>query len=156
MRINNNKSPLLWFGFLMTIVFIVSILGPSEATLGSSARIVYLHGAWVWVSLFAFIAAGAAGLLSLYIWVTIKNYHQQVNGPVLLGERDWYSGWHIYRYLYWRCSPIGMVCSWQNLDGVSLSFSPLAGRCCNWAYHFYPSIGLHSGTRFLSSPFLQP
>ena len=56
----------------MTIVFIVSTLGPSEATLGSSARIVYLHGAWVWVSLFAFIAAGAAGLLSLYIWVTTK------------------------------------------------------------------------------------
>jgi len=70
MKIINNQSPGLWFVILVTLVFIVSLLGPSEATLGSSARIVYLHGAWVWVSLIASIAAGAAGLLGLYYRLT--------------------------------------------------------------------------------------
>jgi len=73
MRIINNKSPGLWFVIILSLVFIVSILGPSEATLGSSARVVYLHGAWVWVSLIAFIAAGGAGLLSLFNWLASKN-----------------------------------------------------------------------------------
>jgi hypothetical protein len=61
----NWKSPLLWLlvGFLLVAIF--TTLGPEEATLGPNVRIVYLHGAWVWTSLAAFIAAAILGLIAL-------------------------------------------------------------------------------------------
>lgn len=43
----------------------VTAISPPEATLGVNARVVYLHGAWVWAALAAFIAAGVAGLIGL-------------------------------------------------------------------------------------------
>jgi len=36
-----------------------------ERILGSTARIIYLHGAWVWTALVAFLAAGVVGLAGL-------------------------------------------------------------------------------------------
>lgn len=69
----NQKSPLLWFFVILIIVFIYTSAGPAEATLGSDARIVYLHGAWVWISLIAFITAGAVGLIGLLKRATHKN-----------------------------------------------------------------------------------
>jgi len=59
------RSPLFWFTILSLFIFIFTSLGPAEATLGTNARIVYLHGAWVWVSLAAFIIAGCVGLVGL-------------------------------------------------------------------------------------------
>ena len=41
------------------------MLSPAENTLGANARIVYLHGAWVWAALAAFGAAAVIGLLGL-------------------------------------------------------------------------------------------
>ncbi len=59
------KSPLsLLFAALLAIAAVTS-LGPPEATLGTNARIVYLHGAWVWAALAAFLAAGVTGLIGL-------------------------------------------------------------------------------------------
>lgn len=52
----------------LAVIALVSTFGPPERSLGSSVRIVYLHGAWVWASLGGFLAAaltGAAGLVLL-------------------------------------------------------------------------------------------
>lgn len=60
-------APLL--GFLLTLIAIAGItfLGPAEKSLGSNVRVVYLHGAWVWTGLIAFLAAAAAGLCGLIL-----------------------------------------------------------------------------------------
>jgi hypothetical protein len=70
------KSHLLWFSITMLIAGVFTILGPSEATLGSNARVVYLHGAWVWVSLTAFITAGSIGLFGVIRQLTGTSSHQ--------------------------------------------------------------------------------
>jgi len=61
------KSPILWMlvGFLLSAAF--TTLGPEEATLGANVRVVYLHGAWVWTSLAAFMAAAVLGLMALIL-----------------------------------------------------------------------------------------
>jgi hypothetical protein len=59
------RSPLLVFLLTMLALGILTAVGPQEQTLGVYARIVYLHGVWVWASLAAFVAAGAVGLLGL-------------------------------------------------------------------------------------------
>jgi hypothetical protein len=68
-------SPLLWIFVLLLVIAAVTALGPADATLGTNVRVVYLHGAWVWASLAAFVAAGLVGLTglltrrdSLHIW----------------------------------------------------------------------------------------
>ncbi len=57
---------------LLALILVVTLLGPAERTLGSAARIVYLHGALVWVAILVFgVAAllGAAGLLARRPWL---------------------------------------------------------------------------------------
>jgi hypothetical protein len=63
----NWKSPILWL--LVGLIFSAAYttLGPEEATLGTNVRVVYLHGAWVWTSLAAFILAALAGLTALIL-----------------------------------------------------------------------------------------
>jgi hypothetical protein len=60
-----NKFSILWFVILLVLIAIFTALGPAETTLGTNARVVYLHGAWVWAALAAFIAAGVVGLMGL-------------------------------------------------------------------------------------------
>lgn len=55
-------SPLYLFIILVMVIFAVSSIGPPEQALGNNVRLVYLHGAWVWTSLFGFIASGAMGM----------------------------------------------------------------------------------------------
>lgn len=59
------KSPILWLVLFLIATATLTTAGPAEKTLGSNARVVYLHGAWVWSALIAFLAAGFAGLLGL-------------------------------------------------------------------------------------------
>ena len=56
-----------WVWFLLTILAIgtLTTFGPAEHSLGTHIRIVYLHGAWVWTSLGAFLAAAVFGGLGL-------------------------------------------------------------------------------------------
>ncbi|OGO35538.1 MAG: hypothetical protein A2W35_21505 [Chloroflexi bacterium RBG_16_57_11] len=49
----------------LAAIGIVAALSPAERLLGASARIVYLHGAWVWASLAGFTAAALVGLAGL-------------------------------------------------------------------------------------------
>ena len=65
---------LLLLGLVATAV-LLSGLAPKYRVLGSSLRIVYLHGAWVWAALLSFAAAATGGLFgfilrrqSLHTW----------------------------------------------------------------------------------------
>lgn len=49
----------------MLVVAAITALGPAEKTLGANVRVVYLHGAWVWAALFAFVVAGLSGMAGL-------------------------------------------------------------------------------------------
>jgi hypothetical protein len=58
--------PLVWFLLTLLALAGLTAFSPAERTLGLNARVVYLHGAWVWTALAAFTlaaASGAAGLL---------------------------------------------------------------------------------------------
>jgi hypothetical protein len=59
------RSPLVWFVLVMLLVAAITALGPAEKTLGANVRVVYLHGAWVWAALFAFVVAGLSGIAGL-------------------------------------------------------------------------------------------
>ncbi|MHC1782090.1 MAG: hypothetical protein AB9891_04890 [Anaerolineaceae bacterium] len=52
---------------IITLVFIIgfAFFGPLEKTLGINIRIVYFHGAWVWVGMTAFAVSALAGLVGL-------------------------------------------------------------------------------------------
>jgi hypothetical protein len=62
-----DKPIVRWIGFIITCLAIALLtnFGPAEHSLGTHIRIVYLHGAWVWVSLAAFILAGGFGAMGL-------------------------------------------------------------------------------------------
>jgi hypothetical protein len=70
-----HQSPLLWFTLTILTILLLAAIGPPEKSLGGQVRVVYLHGAWVWAALAAFVAAGLSGLAalllrrsSLYAW----------------------------------------------------------------------------------------
>ncbi len=67
MKTTNKRlaSPLLWFLIAMAAISLFDSLGPPEKTLGTNARVVYLHGVWVWASLIVLLAAGLVGLAAL-------------------------------------------------------------------------------------------
>jgi len=58
-------SPLLLFSIIMILLILAVALGPAEKSLGTSVRLVYLHGAWVWTSLLGFVAAALVGMTGL-------------------------------------------------------------------------------------------
>ena len=63
--IGSLKSPLVLFILLLLVVALFTALGPAEKSLGTNVRVVYLHGAWVWVALLSFYAAAVVGLIGL-------------------------------------------------------------------------------------------
>ena len=59
------KSPVFLLLLNLLVLVLVAAFAPLEKTLGANARVVYLHGAWVWAALAALIGAGLVGLLGL-------------------------------------------------------------------------------------------
>lgn len=55
------------FLLLFVLIGVATIFGPSEQSLGDNVRLVYLHGAWVWTAMLAFLAAAIAGLIGLIL-----------------------------------------------------------------------------------------
>jgi hypothetical protein len=49
----------------LVVITIITATAPLERTLGESARLVYLHGAWVWAAMVTFLAAGFFGLIGI-------------------------------------------------------------------------------------------
>ena len=60
-----SRSSFFWLLLTAIAIFLVTALAPLEKTLGTSARIIYLHGAWVWSAMITILAAGAVGLAAL-------------------------------------------------------------------------------------------
>jgi hypothetical protein len=60
-----NRKIFAAFILTLTALVVVSAIGPAEKTLGSNARVVYLHGAWVWTALACMILSGAVGVVGL-------------------------------------------------------------------------------------------
>jgi len=60
-----SRSSFFWPLLTAAAIVLVTALAPLEKTLGTSARIVYLHGAWVWSAMITILAAGAVGLVAL-------------------------------------------------------------------------------------------
>lgn len=65
MTLNRTGKSIFWFSLTLLGLIALAWLGPSERTLGSNVRVVYLHGAWVWAALAGFTAAGLLGVLGL-------------------------------------------------------------------------------------------
>jgi hypothetical protein len=57
---------LILFIMITLSILAFSNLGPTERSLGSHVRLVYLHGAWVWTALLGFLFAAVFGLLGLF------------------------------------------------------------------------------------------
>ena len=60
-----SRSLIFWLLLTAVAIFLVTTLAPLEKTLGTGARIIYLHGAWVWSAMITILAAGAVGLAAL-------------------------------------------------------------------------------------------
>jgi len=60
-----SRSSFFWLLLTAIAIILVAALAPLEKTLGTSARIIYLHGAWVWSAMITILAAGAVGLAAL-------------------------------------------------------------------------------------------
>ena len=61
----DSKLAWMWLAVTLVAIGIFTALGPAEHSLGTHIRVVYLHGAWVWASLAAFVAAGTCGAVGL-------------------------------------------------------------------------------------------
>ena len=59
------SSPLTLFLLAIAGLAILTAVSPPERVLGANARIVYLHGVWVWAALAAFAASALVGLAGL-------------------------------------------------------------------------------------------
>lgn len=55
----------VWLAGILVAIAGLTFLGPAEKSLGENVRVVYLHGAWVWTALAAFLAAGLIGLVGV-------------------------------------------------------------------------------------------
>jgi hypothetical protein len=65
-RLTRKLSPLVWLLLTLAAITLITLLSPAEQVLGVNARIVYLHGAWVWAALAGFTAAAVVGL---FAWI---------------------------------------------------------------------------------------
>jgi len=107
------KSPIVQFLITLVVISIFTSLGPSEATLGSNARVIYLHGAWVWVALAAFIGAGLVGLTGLLSLLVGKN------APML---HQWSRGLGRTGLFFWiTYLPISLWAMQTNWNGLFLA-----------------------------------
>jgi hypothetical protein len=65
-RLRNRFLPLIAAGLLLLLLLWL-LLAPAEARLGNLVKLVYVHGALVWVGLATFSLAGALGLAALIL-----------------------------------------------------------------------------------------
>ena len=102
------KFPLIWFFIALICAVGLAVLSPAERTLGTNVRVVYLHGAWVWVALACFLAAAATGLIGLIF------HHERVQRWSRALGRTGLFFWVTYL-------PISMWAMQTNWNGLFLS-----------------------------------
>ena len=77
-------KPVLWLLITISAVVLLTVLAPLEETLGAGARIVYLHGAWVWVAMLLFLAAAVIGMAGLLARKTLLHEWSRALGHTAL------------------------------------------------------------------------
>lgn len=95
----------IWFVSTLVAIGILTAFGPAEHSLGTHIRIVYLHGAWVWTALAAFMAAGVLGGLGLIL--QRENIHNWSKASGRTGLFFWIT--------YLPLSLIAMQSNWNGL-----------------------------------------
>ena len=124
-----SRRNLTWIALVFTVIAIavITVLGPTERTLGENLRLVVLHGAWVWAGKLLFAAAAIAGLLGLAAakgGVVQPVAGTGTNRTALLADPSAHvvdcSIAELGRHL------------WTNLVGAYLSPSVWSVYCCNW------------------------
>lgn len=100
--------------------------GPAEKTLGTNVRVVYLHGAWVWAALAAFLASGVAGFTGLAL-----EFYPGRDRPPAQTSKGWLRAtlWHRWSralgrtgLLFWiTYLPISMWAMQTNWNGLFLA-----------------------------------
>lgn len=63
--VNKKSRRWMWLAATLLAIVVFTAIGPAEHSLGTRVRIVYLHGAWVWAAIAAFMAAGVLGGIAL-------------------------------------------------------------------------------------------
>ena len=63
----SHRKTILILSALICLLFFAIVLSPSEKSLGTHIRLVYLHGVWVWTALAAYLLAAITGLISLIL-----------------------------------------------------------------------------------------
>ena len=76
------RNPWPWLTLLAIVLF--TGLAPLEKTLGANIRLVYLHGAWVWVGIGVFGLAALAGLAGLLGWKPARRASESLGWTGLL------------------------------------------------------------------------
>lgn len=164
------QTPLAtWVWFILTLlaIGILTTFGPAEHSLGTHIRIVYLHGAWVWASLGAFLAAavfGGLGLISmrssfqrwssafgrtgLIFWVTylplsLWAMQSNWNGLFLVEPR-------------WKLALVFAIAGFLLQVGLSLANRPVLTSALNLGYFVALLFGLQNTENVLhpTSPIL--
>ena len=107
------KSSVISLLIISGLTILTTYVSPPESSLGTNARIVYLHGAWVWASIAAFIAAGGIGLAGLIFHLRSKrkpDYHQ------------WSRAWGRAGLIMWiTYLPVSLWAMQTNWNGLFLS-----------------------------------
>ncbi len=62
MRISDSKPSIVAIVALLAVAATVTLLSPSEQVLGDAVKVVYVHGAMIWVSLMLFGLTGTLGV----------------------------------------------------------------------------------------------
>jgi hypothetical protein len=102
------RSPVLWLLIFFAGLLLLSLIAPAEKTLGTSARVVYLHGVWVWAALSSFGFAGAVGLVGLL--ARKESLHR------------WSRAWGRTGLIFWiTYLPISMWAMQTNWNGLFLA-----------------------------------
>ena len=76
------RSPFLWFSLLLVLSILFAAIAPLEKTLGTNARFVYFHGAWVWAGMLGFLIAAIIGLLAIALQRANLHHWSQAWGRV--------------------------------------------------------------------------
>lgn len=78
---------LLFYTSFILVAVLISLSMPQEKTLGSSIRLIYFHGAWIWTGILLFAGAGLLGFAAL-LWKN-KNLFAWCHAAGLAGLFYW-------------------------------------------------------------------
>lgn len=102
------KVRFLAFALNLLLVALVAGICPPEKSLGVNARVVYLHGAWVWSALAGFLFAALAALIGL---ITQRTTWQR-----------WSQAWGWTALAFWiTYLPLSMWAMQANWNGLFLA-----------------------------------